>query len=100
MADVNGDGLMDIYVCRSAANDPNSRKNLLFINNGDSTFTERAEEFGLADTGYSTQASFFDYDQDGDLDMFLINHSTQEYAGFSRVSGSFKDRKSKALGDK
>ena len=100
MADVNGDGLVDIYVCRSAATDPNNRKNLLFINNGDLTFTERAEEFGLADMGYSTQASFFDYDQDGDLDMFLLNHSIQEYAGFSRVSGSFKNRRDNALGDK
>src|SRR5690606_9104947 len=90
MADVNGDGLLDIYVCRSAANDPNNRKNLLFINNGDLTFSEQAEQFGLADPGYSTQATFFDYDRDGDLDMYLLNHSVQEYAGFSRVTGKFK----------
>ncbi|NHE59145.1 VCBS repeat-containing protein [Cyclobacterium plantarum] len=100
MADVNGDGLLDIYVCRSAANDPDNRKNLLFINQGDLTFREAAAEFGLDDPGYSTQASFFDYDNDGDLDMFLLNHSTQEYAGFSRIDGSYKKRTGAFLGDK
>jgi len=83
MADVNGDGKLDIYICRSADADPQRRKNLLFINNGDLTFTEKAEEYGLADEGYSTQASFFDYDKDGDLDMILINHSLKEYASNS-----------------
>ncbi len=100
MADVNGDGWMDIYICRSAATDPNNRRNLLFINNGDNTFTEMARDYGLDDPGYSTQASFFDYDGDGDLDMFLLNHSTQEFAGFSRIDGSFKKRKGQYLGDK
>ncbi|MEX1241050.1 MAG: VCBS repeat-containing protein [Cyclobacteriaceae bacterium] len=100
MADVNGDGWLDIYVCRSAANDPDRRKNLLFINNRDLTFTEKAESYGLADRGYSTQASFFDYDRDGDLDMFSLNHSTQEFAGFSRVTGDFKNRKNALLGSK
>ena len=80
MADVNGDGKLDIYICRSADANPARRKNLLFINNGDLTFTEEAEKYGLADEGYSTQAAFFDYDKDGDLDMFLINHSLQQYA--------------------
>ena len=100
MADVNGDGWLDIYVCRSAANDANNRRNLLFINNGNLTFTERASAYGLDDRGYSTQASFFDYDRDGDLDMFSLNHSTQEYAGFSRVTGAFKERKNTLLGSK
>jgi len=80
MVDINGDGRMDIYICRSADNDPGRRSNLLYINNGDLTFTEKAAEYGLADQGFSTQAAFFDYDKDGDLDMFLINHSLHKYA--------------------
>ncbi|MBZ5855599.1 CRTAC1 family protein [Flavihumibacter profundi] len=79
MADVNGDGKLDIYICRSADINPDRRKNLLFINNGDLSFTEKADEYGLADNGYSTQAAFFDYDKDGDLDCFIINHSLQKY---------------------
>ncbi len=79
MVDINGDGKLDIYICRSADAFPSRRKNLLFINNGDLTFTEKAAEYGLDNDGYSTQASFFDYDKDGDLDMFLINHSLQKY---------------------
>src|SRR5690606_11988910 len=100
MADVNGDGLLDIYVCRSAANDPNNRKNLLFINNGDLTFSEQAEAYGLAGPAHSTQATFFDYDRDGARDMYLLNDSVQEYAGFSRVTGKFKNRVDYNYGDK
>ena len=81
MVDINQDGKLDIYICRSADGDPMRRRNLLFINNGDLTFTEKAREYGLADEGYSTQAAFFDYDKDNDLDMFLINHSLQQYTG-------------------
>ncbi len=75
MVDVNADGWLDIYVCRSADGDPNNRKNSLLINNGDLTFTDRASDYGLDDESYSTQSVFFDYDRDGDLDAFLLNHS-------------------------
>jgi enediyne biosynthesis protein E4 len=75
MVDINADGLLDIYVCRSAANEPHLRKNSLFINNGDLTFTDKAVEYGLDSDSYSTQASFLDFDKDGDLDMFLLNHA-------------------------
>ena len=74
--DVNADGWLDIYVC-NAANlfDSFLRKNQLFINNHDLTFTEEATKFGLDNSGYTTQASFFDYDLDGDLDCFMVNNS-------------------------
>jgi hypothetical protein len=81
MVDINEDGLLDIYICRSADSRESMRRNLLFINNGNLTFTEKAEEFGLGDTGYSTQSAFFDYDNDGDLDCFVMNHSSQKYSG-------------------
>lgn len=78
MADINGDGLLDIYVCYSGRVDEELRKNQLFINKGNLKFEEKAAEFGLDDKSYSTQAAFFDYDNDGDLDMFLLNHSTKK----------------------
>jgi hypothetical protein len=78
LADVNGDGFLDIYVCYSGKNDSEKRKNQLFINNGNLTFTEKAAEYGLDDSGFSTQAAFLDFDRDGDLDMMLINHNTKK----------------------
>ena len=74
VVDINNDGYPDIYVCVSGNVPGVRRKNLLFINNHDLTFTESASEYGLADTGYSTQAAFFDFDKDGRLDMYLVNH--------------------------
>lgn len=74
-ADVNNDGWLDIYVCSSGHMSTGQRKNKLYINNHNLTFTESAAAYGLDIKGYCTQVSFFDYDMDGDLDMFLINNS-------------------------
>lgn len=74
MVDLNQDGYLDIYVCRSALASNDLRKNVLYINNGDSTFREMAEEYGVDDDSYSAQAYFLDSDNDGDLDLYLINH--------------------------
>ena len=79
VVDINNDGLLDIYVCVSGSRDPEKRKNLLFINQGLNkeglpVFKEEAAEYGLADMGFSTQAVFFDYDRDGRMDMYLLNH--------------------------
>ena len=80
MADVNGDGHLDIYV--STVTHLTLRGgNVLYINDGSGTFTDRTAEYGLEHVGYSTQAAFFDYDGDGDLDMYLLNHSTHEERG-------------------
>ncbi len=78
MADVNGDGLLDIYCSVSGKFLP--RENQLFINNGDNTFTEMASKFGLADDGNSTQATFFDYDKDGDLDAYVANYPPTKFS--------------------
>jgi len=72
-ADVNADGLLDLYLCNAGRSE--ERANELFINKGDGTFQESAKAYGLDDHGYSTHAAFFDFDRDGDLDMFLLNNS-------------------------
>lgn len=74
MVDLNGDGYDDIYLCRSVSLQPELRANVLLINNQDGTFTDKAKEYGLDDKSFSNYASFFDYDNDGDLDMYLLNH--------------------------
>ena len=75
MADVNGDGFLDIYICQVGNYKGLQGRNQLFINKGDLIFTEKAHEYGIDFQGFSTQAAFFDYDMDGDLDMYLLNHS-------------------------
>jgi len=75
MVDLNQDGLLDIYVCNAGYKEGMGQENELFINNGDLTFTEKAADYGLNDPGYSTHAAFFDYDLDGDLDMYSLNNS-------------------------
>ena len=91
VVDINNDGLMDIYVCATAKRNPNERKNILYVNqgvnkNGIPEFKNMAEEYGLADTTQSTMAYFFDYDNDGDLDLFIaVNHILKdEYANVFR----------------
>lgn len=83
MVDINGDGWLDIYVCNSGDIEGDNKQNELFINQGDGTFTERAEDYGLSDQGYSTHAAFFDYDKDGDLDLYLLNNSFQAIGSFN-----------------
>lgn len=73
--DINADGWLDIYVCNSGHMSDGRRRNKLYINQHNNVFIEKAESYGLNISGYCTQASFFDYDLDGDLDMFLINNS-------------------------
>ncbi len=76
MVDINNDGWLDIYICNAGSmHDSSLRKNQLFINDHNLSFSDSAEQYGLAQDGYSTQASFFDYDMDGDLDCFIIDNS-------------------------
>ena len=102
MADVNGDGWLDIYICMVANHtlpgNPNhpehtyflNSRNLLFINNGNNTFTEKGHEYGLDIQGYNTQAVFFDFDKDGDLDLFLLQHSVHKTDNFDDTSARLK----------
>lgn len=83
MVDVNADGWLDIYVCNSGDVKGDDKQNEFFINNRDGSFTERAEEMGLADRGFSTHANFFDYDKDGDLDVYLLNNSYRSIGSFN-----------------
>jgi len=91
MADVNGDGLLDIYVCAVGNFRGLEGANELYINNGKGpdgvpTFTEKAADYGLDFTGFSTQAAFFDYDHDGDLDCYLLNHAVHTSRSYDRVT--------------
>jgi hypothetical protein len=80
LVDINGDGYLDIYVCKASEKLPSSlRKNQLFINNGNLTFTEAAEKWGIADSGISVHAAFLDYDRDGDLDLYVLNRPDPKY---------------------
>lgn len=100
LVDINHDGFLDIYVCKGGwIKDSTQRRNLLYINKGDLTFTEEAKKYRLDDPGYSFQSAFFDADNDGDLDVYVINHpdksnlTLEEYKE-GKVSGSkyCKDR--------
>ncbi|MDX5338592.1 MAG: VCBS repeat-containing protein, partial [Cyclobacteriaceae bacterium] len=99
MADVNGDGFLDIYVCNSGDVSGDNKQNELFINQGDGTFREQAEEYGLADQGFSTHAVFFDYDKDGDLDVYLLNNSYQAIGSFNKMQNE-RPKRDPVGGDK
>jgi hypothetical protein len=91
LADVNADGLLDIYVCHAGPVTPEKRGNALWINqgagaNGIPTFVNMAEQYGVGDQGYSTHAAFLDYDRDGDLDLFVINNSPRPVTSFSTTN--------------
>lgn len=86
MADVNADGFLDIYVSQVGNYKSAKGKNELFINNQDGSFTESAQGYGLDFVGFSTQAAFFDYDRDGDLDMYLLNHSIKNPEVFTEAT--------------
>lgn len=90
MADVNADGYLDIYVSAVSQFLGLKGHNLLYINKGDGTFNEQSEKYGLNFSGLSTQAAFFDYDHDGDLDCYLLNHSKQPHAN---IVDTFNRRK-------
>jgi enediyne biosynthesis protein E4 len=99
MADVNGDGWLDIYVCNSGNVKGDFKENELFINNGDLTFSEQAEAYGIADRGFSTHGNFFDYDNDGDLDLYMLNNSFQAIGSFN-LTRNARPVRDEAGGDK
>jgi hypothetical protein len=99
MTDVNGDGFLDIYVCQVGDYKGLSGKNKLYINNGDLTFTENAAAYGIDFMGFSTHALFFDYDQDGDLDLYLLNHSIKKPEVFTHADTKFNNQDERG-GDK
>ncbi len=98
MADVNSDGLLDIYVLAVSGIHGLKGKNELFINNGDNTFTEAAGKYGIGLENYGTSASFFDYDNDGDLDLYVLNHAVHTDESFS--PSNIRERRSESSGDK
>lgn len=92
MADINNDGYLDIYV--SVAGPGTMRKNLLYINQKNETFKEQAEKYGLADYGHTIQSTFFDYDNDGDLDLYVGNYPT---SGFNQKNEFFSQKQVEPL---
>lgn len=98
MADVNGDGRMDIYVTASSKHHNLKGKNELFINNGNNSFTESGAAYNLDFSGFGTQAAFFDYDHDGDLDCYLLNHSQKPNSNI--IDTSARNRYDSVSGDR
>lgn len=82
LADINADGWLDVYISRSGNAEERERRNLLYINQKNGIFKEMAAKYGIDDKGYSTQAAFFDYDHDGDLDLYVLNHPVKRFTRF------------------
>ena len=99
MVDINADGYLDIYVCNSGDLNGENKQNELFINQKDGTFKEMASEYNLDDKGFSTHASFFDYDKDGDLDVYILNNSYKAIGGFD-LKLNQRDKRDVLGGDK
>lgn len=98
MADVNGDGALDIYVCQVGQYKTLKGYNQLYINDGKGNFKEQAAQYGLDFVGFSTQAAFFDYDRDGDLDCYLLNHSIHDAENYNRAI--IRDNRDALSGDR
>jgi len=98
MGDVNGDGLLDIYVCAVVGINGFNGHNELYINNGDTTFTESAAKYKLDFDSYSSSAAFLDYDLDGDLDMYLLNHAVHTQESYGKAS--LRHKRNYETGDK
>lgn len=86
MEDVNNDGLIDIYVSKVGNYKTLKAHNLLYINQGNTTFREASTQYGLDFSGLSTQSAFFDYDNDGDMDMYLLNHSVHTPRSYGNIT--------------
>ncbi|NNE30767.1 MAG: VCBS repeat-containing protein [Winogradskyella sp.] len=97
MVDINNDGLLDIYLCSVSGLLDFKGHNELFINNGDGTFTEKAKEYGLDFEGFSTQAYFFDYDKDDDLDVYIVNHAI--HTTLSYGNANMRNKRAPLVGD-
>lgn len=98
MADVNGDGLLDIYTCAVVGINGFDGHNQLFINNGDNTFSEKSAQYGLDFDTFSSNATFFDYDLDGDLDMYLLNHAVHTQNSFGKAE--LREKRNYETGDR
>lgn len=100
MVDINADGYLDIYVSRSATQHPVDRQNVLYVNNKDLTFTDKASEYGLNDDSYSTHAVFFDFDRDGDLDALTLNHSLLKISNSFDISSGNTTLRTRYVGNR
>ena len=98
MFDINNDGFLDILVCKSNPFDNGNGKKILYINNGNGTFTNKAREYGLDDDSFSLQGYFFDYDADGDMDLFFVNHP-RDFAYMTQVNAKMVNGKPVRIDD-